>query len=340
MSGFSTTVKGDTLFGHFCWQAAYDSSLVNGGLDKWIKCYQDRPFAVFSSAWPKLCDNDSFFYALKRPDLPLSFLFPSSSNDKCEALKDLKENKKKKWLKVPENLSLDLSADKFINNSELADIEVKQLTAETKREMRGKTLQNFYLETERQHNTINRMTGTTGDGMFAPYSEESFLYYPGTELVIFVLFDEEATDIDRVLTGIDRIGKTGFGRDASTGCGQFGIGEWEEKPLPSCGSANACYSLAPVVPEKNKFKDMYFTPFVRFGKHGDRLAKSGNPFKNPVVMADEGAVFMPKENDVFHKPYIGVAVPNTSKIKEHTVVHQGYAFYLPFRLEMKNEKTH
>jgi hypothetical protein len=56
-------------------------------------------------------------------------------------------------------------------------------------------------------------------------------------------------------------------------------------------------------------------------------------------MADEGAVFIPKNRDVFQKPYIGRAVLNTSMIKEHTVVHQGYAPYLPFRLEMKHEGT-
>ncbi|OEU64697.1 MAG: hypothetical protein BBJ57_08095 [Desulfobacterales bacterium PC51MH44] len=96
VSGFGTPLKGDTIFGHFCWQAAYDASLLNGGLDKWIACYRERPFAVFSSAWPKLVDNGKFFYAFKRPDLPLSFLFPPLSDDRKKVFEELKENKKKK----------------------------------------------------------------------------------------------------------------------------------------------------------------------------------------------------------------------------------------------------
>jgi CRISPR-associated protein Csm4 len=334
ISGFNTPLKGDTIFGHFCWQASYDSSLLNGRIDKWIECYQDRPFIVFSSAWPKMCHEGNFYYTLKRPDLPLSYLFPSSVDDKIIMLKGLKENKKKKWIKVPENLYLDLSPDKFMNNSELVDMATKQLSEKTGSVMRRKSSQDFYMETGRQHNTINRLTGTTGEGMFAPFSEESYFYYPETKLAIFVLIDEDATDVERVLTGIERIGKTGFGRDASTGCGQFLLGEMEEKVLPSKNSANACYALGPVVPEKEKYNDIYFSPFIRFGKHGDRLSGSATPFKNPVIMADEGAAFVQEDGTMFNKPYIGSAALNTSKIKEHNVVHQGYAPYLPFRLEM------
>jgi len=339
MSGFGTPLKGDTIFGHFCWQAAYDTSLLRGGLDKWVACYQKSPFAIFSSAWPKLLDNKKFFYAFKRPDLPLSFLFPPSSDDRKKIFEELKENKKKKWMKVNENLFLDLKSLKYLTDKELMEKTRNQASDGTKRIMRGKEQEPFCSEFTQQHNTINRMTMTTGEGIFAPFTETSFFYYPETELAVFVLIDEEATDIEKVCTAMGNIGKFGFGRGASTGCGRFELGEHDELPLPSADSCDACYALAPTVPEKGIFSYHYFTPFVRFGKHGDALAASENPFKNPVVMADEGAVFVAKHNDIFQKPYIGRAVLNTSKIREHTVVHQGYAPYLPFRLEMKHERT-
>lgn len=339
MSGFGTPLKGDTIFGHFCWQAAYDVALLKGGLDKWIACYQERPFAVFSSAWPKLRDNGKFFYALKRPDLPLSFLFPPSPDDRKEVFKELKKNKKKKWMKVNENLFLTPDSVKYLTDKDLIDASKKQVTAETKKTMRGQRHQKFYADFIQQHNTINRLTMTTGEEMFAPFTETAFSYYPETELVVFVLLDDEATDIERVCAAMENIGKFGFGRDASTGCGRFDLAKHTELPLPATDSCNACYALAPTVPEKDIFSNHYFTPFVRFGKHGDVLATSKNPFKNPVIMADEGAVFIPKSKDAFQKPYIGRAVLNTSKIREHTVVHQGYAPYLPFRLEMKHERT-
>ncbi|MDO9530106.1 MAG: hypothetical protein Q7J27_13245 [Syntrophales bacterium] len=333
LSAFGTPLKGDTLFGHFCWQAAYDPSLLNGGLDKWIACYQEKPFAVFSSAWPKFDDDGKFFYAFKRPDLPLSLLFaPSAGDDKRKTFEGRKENKKKKWMKVKEGLLLDFKSVEYLTDKELMEKVRNQATDDTKRIMRGEKY--FCSEFTRQHNTINRMTMTTGEGMFAPFTETSFFYYPETELAVFALIDEEATDIGRICAAMEKIGKFGFGKDASTGCGRFDIGEDSELELPSADSPNACYMLAPTVPEAGRFYDHYFIPFVRFGKHGDVLATSENPFKNPVVMADEGAVFMPKSENVFKKPYIGRAVLNTSKSMKQTVV-QGYAPYLPFRLEMK-----
>ena len=44
LSPFGTLLKGDTLFGHFCWQAAEDGALLAGGLDKWIDCYASESF--------------------------------------------------------------------------------------------------------------------------------------------------------------------------------------------------------------------------------------------------------------------------------------------------------
>ncbi len=334
LSGFGTSLKGDTLFGHFCWQAAYDSSLLNGSLEKWISCYGEKPFVVFSSAWPKIEDNGNFFYTFKRPDMPISFLFPTSKRNKKEAIRQLTENKKKKWMKVDESLSLDLNFVEYLTNKDIVEKAYKQATGDTRRMMKGKKHQEFYREFIHQHNTINRLTMTTGEGMFAPYTETSFSYYPEMELAVFTLIDEDATDIEKVRTAFDNIGKFGFGRDASIGCGRFELGESDELALPSVESPNACYVLGPVVPDKYLFSDHYFTPFVRFGKHGDVLAKSRNPFKNPVLMADEGAIFVTENPDVFKRPYTGKAVFNTSKVKEHTVVHQGYALYLPFRLEM------
>jgi CRISPR-associated protein Csm4 len=153
------------------------------------------------------------------------------------------------------------------------------------------------------------------------------------ELAVFVYIDEEATDIARVIIAMERIGKHGFGRDASTGLGRFDLAADDEKTLPDVAEADACYTLAPAVPEKDVFRDYYFTPFTRFGRHGDALATSSAPFKHPVIMADEGAVFIPADRSVFGKPYLGRAVCNLSKIDPRTVA-QGYAPYLPFKLEI------
>lgn len=322
-SGFGTSLKGDTLFGHFCWQAAYDPKLLNGGLDKWIACYGEKPFAVFSSSVPYLPGKAAPF-AVKKPDLPRQFLFrvDAAKQSKEEQIRTRKENNKKKWLLLDKSLSINLSDPIYRTDSELA-----QMTAQ------GNAPKTWAFSLEQPHNTINRMTSTTGEGAFAPFSETVHFYQEGIELVTFVLVDEEATDIGRVCQGLERIGQFGFGKNASTGLGRFRLGSLcEEMKLAPRKGHNAVYALAPVVPKKGVYRNCYFQPFVRFGKHGDRLVHSNHPFKNPVVMADEGAVFVPEDERGFEKPYMGSPVWNTSKALKHAVV-QGYAPYLPFQLE-------
>jgi len=324
-SGFGTQLKGDTLFGHFCWQAAHDPSLLSDDLGKWTALYGERPFAIVSSAYPKFYDGKTW-YALKRPYLPFLFLVKNIFDA------DKKEFKKRRWMLVEEDLRLDLSSAKLLTEEELEDMVCKGATKDKIRTMAG-LRRRFIAEAEQTHNTIDRLTGTTGEGMFAPYSETLHYFYPETELAIFILFDEEATDADRICGAFERIGRWGFGKDASTGHGQFGLAECEELTLPDAGSANACYTLGPTVPEKGIFHEYFFTPFIRFGKHGDMLARSANPFKNPVIMADEGGIFIPEDRDVFKKPYIGRAVTGVSKAMPESV-SQGYSIYIPFRMEI------
>jgi len=329
-SGFGTPLKGDTILGHFCWQASYDPSLLEGGLEKQIEQYCIRPFAIFSSAFPKLTKSSNQYWALKRPEMPLSMVFPPG-RDRVETLREVKENKKKKWMIVQKESFIDFAEASFITDN--------QLCKEIDESSKGKYLEGlsdesgeFAVSFSQPHNTISRLTGTTGTGMFAPYSSENIHYFPGTKLALFTLIDEAVTDIERVVKGLERIGAWGFGRDASIGMGRFDVERAEELALSESKDANACYTLAPSLPDMGLLKRVYFTPFVRFGKHGERLAGGNNPFKNPVIMADDAAIFMPKDRSFFNKPFLGKAVTGVSKAMPKTVI-QGYTPYLPLKLE-------
>ena len=328
-SGFGTPLKGDTLFGHFCWQVSHDSSLLDGGLEKWIAGYFDTPYAVFSSAYPKLVKGE-IQYVLKRPDLPI----PLWPREKAPA--DRKEFKRKKRMLVKEDLAIDLNSIDILADEEMEIRAWETATEETKKIMKMNQDRRFTLNTEQPHNTINRLSGTTGEGMFAPYSENVGYFYPDSEMAVFILFDEKATDLDRISRGMEMIGRWGYGKDASIGQGKFSLGKCEEIAWPQTESANACYTLGPLVPEKDAYQEYFFTPFIRFGKHGDLLARSAIPFKNPVIMADEGAVFIPRNRDAFEKHYIGRGLTGLSKAMPESV-GQGYSIYLPFRMEIRHE---
>ncbi len=331
-SSFGTPLKGDTLFGQFCWQVFYDDDLVKGGLNEAVKRYAEAPFVVFSSAFPMVVGDSKQIYYLPRPELPYSMLFPVNGESRKERVKLRKERKGKKWLVVESLDSIDLTQPKLASDQDVLDSINGLATEQASHLWPSVERPGFMLQTVHSHNTIHRLRQTTGTGEFAPFSLDAFSYAPGTELVVFVLLDENVTDIDRVFSGLQRIGDSGFGRDASTGYGRFDVADPEEAPVPRLKGANACYTLSPCVPQENSFDFCWFKPFVRFGKHGDGMAKSPNPFKNPIIMADEGAVLRTRDPKVFDQPYLGVCIQGLSKSVPDTIA-QGYSFYLPLRLE-------
>jgi CRISPR-associated protein Csm4 len=330
-SGFGTPIKGDTLFGHVCWQAAYDEGLFGLPLSKLLADYTANPFAVISSAYPKLEDG----YALKRPDMPLDKLFDFSNADTADIIRKRKDLKGKRWLLVSKSSRLtNIKAEGlYLSDKELFEKLSISKDAETQRQIRKKGVKSFASDYTQPHNTINRLIGATSEGQFAPYSVDQTVYMPDTELVVFVGLRDDMK-IEQVVKAIKQIGYSGFGKDASTGLGKFDVIGYKEIELNTIGSENpnACYTLAPCVPEKDMFSQMFFTPFTRFGRHGDVLAKSGKPFKNPVIMADEGAVFIFKDKALTDKPYIGTAVTNISKAEPNAVT-QGYSLYIPMKVE-------
>ena len=330
-SGFGTPLKGDTLFGHICWQAAYDHSLFGMGINKLLADYSNNPFLIVSSAFPKI--NDS--YALRRPDMPIDMLFDLSGSNKADLIAKRKELKGKRWMLVKNNTVLRSlkSTDLYLSDEQLFSLISNAQDVETQRQMRKKGIKSFVTDFTQPHNTINRLTGTTGEGQFAPYSVDQMVFIKEVELVIFVGLRDDIT-IESIIKSLKQIGPSGFGKDASTGLGRFEVIGHKEINLRTIGAEdpNACYALAPCVPEKDAFNKIFFTPFTRFGRHGDILAKSGKPFKNPVIMADEGAVLVVKDLGTLNKPYIGASVSGISKAEPNAVT-QGYSLYIPVKVE-------
>jgi len=324
-SAFGTPLKGDTIFGQFCWQAVLEDYLLNGGFERWRDLYKERPFAVFSSAFPVRREKGRREYYLPVPSCPLHFFNRISTKGNCfEVLSRLKDIKKKRWMRVSgEALRASPEKAELLNDAELYRHLFKEIAPDP--------VEKVTIRASQMHNTINRMTFTTGEGEFAPYPVENTWYAPGVELVVFVLFDEEATDTQRIGKGLASIGRLGFGRDVSTGLGRFDVVECTERPLPTISGSSYLYTLSPFVPAEDEAKKIWFKPFVRFGRHGNVLATSGNPFKNPVLMADEGAIVESSGGD---SPYIGRALSGLSLVQKETI-GQGYTIVIPCDIRLE-----
>ncbi|MBI4843635.1 MAG: hypothetical protein HY809_04840 [Nitrospirae bacterium] len=271
LSGFGTPLKGDTLFGHICWQAAYDEGLFGMSINKLLADYAANPFMVISSAYPKLDDG----YALKRPDIPLDMLFNFSGNNTEDIIARRKEFKGRRWMYVKngQRITSLKSNGLYYSDEQLFKKLSETKDTETLRQLKKRGVKSFISDYTQPHNTINRLTGTTGEGQFTPYSVDQTVYMPDAELVVFAGLREDIAD-EQFIKALKQISESGFGKDASTGLGRFKVEGHREIDLFAIGSKtpDACYTLAPAVPERDAFSRMSFTPFTRFGRHGDILA--------------------------------------------------------------------
>lgn len=175
----------------------------------------------------------------------------------------------------------------------------------------------FDLEFSVVKNSINRTTFTTGGDDFAPYSEVETIYFK--ELWMFVLVDNQIKQ--RVLELIEKIGKYGFGKNASIGKGIFEIEEISN-PIENIKS-NYYMSLSPTILQNEKIIDVWYEPFTRFGKFSTGY-ENNNVFKRPTLMAQSSAVIKSNFKDL---KYFGKSLDNGFSNKPSFL--QGFSIALP-----------
>ena len=177
------------------------------------------------------------------------------------------------------------------------------------------------------HNSINRLTGTTGEGGFAPYTLMQIGFAPGLTLDLHVAFAPTRSSAAELQALFESMGTTGFGRDASIGLGKFAVEDNAAVSLTAQAAATAYLTLAPCAPQGCGFlpQASRYQPFTRFGRHGDAAVQSGQPFKTPVLLVAAGAVLKPARYLATH--YVGQGLGGDGRLSRAIpeTVHQGYA---------------
>lgn len=309
LSALGTPLAGDTLFGQLCWtlRHLHGNERLNALLDGYTR---GQPFAVLSDALPS-------------GHIPLPLL-PSSvwASDGPQA--DRKALKKKRWLRLT-HLHEPLP---FWQQLAVGDAEVGKATSRAQ-----------------PHNTINRQTGTTGTGMFAPYTVGQTWLAEGSEFDVVVVLDEQRLTAAELVAALAHIGQSGYGRDASIGLGKFElIGQPQPVQWPTAGAAaNAYLSLGPCAPQGLGFCPVrsHWHVTTRFGRHGDIAVQSGNPFKRPVLLTKAGSVFWPERLDPA-RAYIGQGLGGRQapiSLAMPETVHQGYSPVVPVRIPETGAQT-
>lgn len=302
-AAFGTPLAGDTLFGQICWTLRRQHGEQR--LKELLVGYTvGQPFAVLSDALPR--------GHLPLPNLPSRCWSTASENGGVER----KALKKKRWLPV-EAVGAPLGEWQQRARS---DAEATQAIAG----------QDAMPPTERAqpHNSINRQTGTTGTGAFAPFSQPQRWFHPAQQFHLYIAFDQSRLTLPELTAALAAIGETGFGRDASIGLGRFTLeGDADSEPLADLHhpDSNAWLALGPLAPQGLGFcpERSYYQPLTRFGRHGDIAVHRGNPFKRPVLLVSAGAVLTPRHASE-RKACIGQGLTGVSDVLPETV-HQGYA---------------
>ncbi len=185
----------------------------------------------------------------------------------------------------------------------------------------------FYKTDIRTRNSLNRVTFSTGEEGFDPFSLEEiiFLYQP----VIYIMFNEDVFKAEEIIGRLNLIGKVGFGKKGSIGKGHFKA-EIDES-FKGFDEVDSKYylTLSPTILNRQpNIRKAYYNTFNRFGKSHS----SQTPFKKPLLMADSGAVVkLEKRED-----YIGRGIENG--INTQSLV-QGYSILVPFKFDGKGLKN-
>lgn len=297
-SAFGTPLAGDTLFGQLCW--AIRERFGEARLTSLLEGYTEaNPFLVVSDAFPAGW--------VPRPQLP-DFLL-GIDGDPAQR----KTAKKRVWLPVI-GAALPL-ADWLARAAALKTAEHLVLT----------------------QNTINRLTGTTGSGPFAPRQIERLQFCSDGGLQVYCCLDSSRLSSLELAQVFTDVGLSGFGRDASTGLGKFLVSDVVEWQWPATVSRHAL-TLAPCAPAPQALEASacYYQPQTRFGRHGNLAAMGGRPFKRPVLGLRTAAflTFQTGPVPAFHGTGLGgprepisAAIPAT--------VHQGYAPLVPLHAELR-----
>jgi len=292
-SSFGTNLKGDTLFGHICWIIKYKFGKEK--LEGLLENYKTKPFLVVS---------DGFVEGyLPKPKMPSSCLGEDASNKK--------ENRKKTWLSFNDLLNVNFQNAK----------KEEEITKKDKEEDIIK-------------NSINYLSFTTDTGHFAPYSSREYFL---NKKDIYFLLDEEQLSFEEFKEILEFFELHGYGKDITIGKGRFEIeknenGEFKIEPLNINFKSKYFMSLSPfILIKKENIEDIFYEPFVRFGKFGGEWAYF-NAFKKPVLFLNTASVIAFKEKQEFQ--FFGGAVTDialSDNEEQKRSVQQGYTILIPLK---------
>lgn len=286
---FKTPVHADTLFGHLCWIVKWTEG--DEALKNLLEVFGKDPPFILSDGFP----GDFLPAPVHLPRLA------GKDKEGRDAYRAIEKSKAIKWL----------TADEFSRVQAGMPVEPPEEHREGFRQFT--TL----------HNSISRLTGTTGEEGSLFEVEEYALDGKCGHITVYAKIRDGWEERFKDFFG--KLSMSGYGKKKSVGMGAF-----EVMPLESFtgfdaqARANGFMALSNFVPAKDDPVEGRYGVLVKYGKLGGEFSFSGKPFKKPLMMIKAGSVF----RCVGLKPYYGRLVRGLSEERPEAV-NYGFAFPVP-----------
>lgn len=348
-TALGTRLSADTLFGHLCW--ALRCHQGESALTGFLKAYADgNPPLIFSDPFP-----DGFWPlpVLPRPnskqqkelekkiqeqspaDLDKRFNSTSGSGEKskksqyrqCSIIKRMLDEKHDKPSFTDAfDLLKWLSELNWLPDEALAAVINRVSTAD---------IWNYFIqngcgrpklpqETISAHNTINRLTGTTGDrGSF--FFTRRLDIDPSEPPVFRMLAASGQFSSREIQDLLCKALEAGYGKYKSRGCGKVGVESIEPAALPKAVKPNAVLLLASCVPAADDPTTGFWKLNTKFGKLGGDWAVGAHPsgrhnvHKKPLTMLTAGTVLKIAAPKSYYGQIVEKAHPDFEEICHYAI---------------------
>lgn len=299
-SSYCSPVQSDTLFGAFCWAYRYKY-----GLDELTRLLE-----LYRSNNPPVIFSNGFIGEL----LPMPLINIQPWGDKY--LSKQVKLQRYKLLKRAKRIQY-ITLDEF-NNILSGNFKIKDFA-----ELGGFTPEETEKTVITYRNIIDRVQGTaSGSGESGGLFTQKESYPQGNVCIYLKIKDGWQEKTAEVL---DLMCLLGIGGKKSTGKGSFRMERFYEFgsfAIPS--DPDGFVVLSNYIPCKNDPKEGNYRTIVKYGKLDREFAASAKPFKKPLIMIKEGAIFRTENLSEFY----GQIVENVSPYSNN-IVHNGIAFVLP-----------
>lgn len=317
-SGLLSPLQSDTIYGHFCWRLK--ERLGSDKLTEFISLYKNsNPIFILSDGLLKVKNEIRF-------PRPYIFQKPETKENKVDKILEFVERKKSK-----ERNYLTLSeVNKFLSTGK---IELEEIEEENDSKNGKRKKKRIIEESLRVSVQIDRNSFASSEGKLFSYNPK-FSRDDVSFVVLIKVLDEDKHkefDCENIIKDTFTVG---FGKKKSSGYGQFEVIGCEEfNKIEEPKESNTFYVLGNYLPaNEDKVTPIGYDINTKYGKFGEELALSDNPFKNPIVFLTVGSCFKTEnKKDFYGRVTMGGEISGANSF--------AVQFGMPFTLNFKTCST-